>query len=119
MGSRIKSIAISLIVIAIIGCVICSFVGLGKYNKDKDYIEYATVYGGAYGYSSLQEAGDNAYAGKMLMTYGGWGIAASIIGGLPLYWFGCLFECVEDTQQVARENKRELNELQDRIKDIE
>ena len=114
MGSRIKSIAIVLVVIAVSVCIICFFVGVGKYSEDKDYIEYATVYGGAYGYSTLQKAGDNAYAGKLMMKYGGWGIVASIIGGLPLYWFGCLFECVENIQQVVKENERRLQELQNR-----
>lgn len=115
MGNRIKNLALVLIAIAIIGCFICFFAGLGKYSKDKEYIEYATVYGGAYGYPRLQSAGDSAYLGKMLMTYGGLGIGASIIGGLPLYWFGCLFNCVEDTKQIAKNNERKLKTLIDTI----
>lgn len=110
MGSRIKSIAKGLIIIAIIGCIICFVIGIIAYSKDSDYIEYATVYGGS-SYGSLRNAGDRAYAGKMMMIYGAFGIVGSILGGLPLYWFGCLFECVEEIKYTTGQNKRELEEI--------
>ena len=100
MGSKIKTVAIVLMIIGIIASIICFFVGNSQYNEDKDYIEYATVNGGSYGYSSLQEAGNRAYAGLMLRRYSLIGIIASIIGMLPLYWFGCLFERVEGIQSL-------------------
>lgn len=115
MGGKIKTLAKALMIIGVIVCVICFFVGMGKYNGDKKYIEYATANGGAYGYPSLQAAGDNAYAGRLLMIYGVVGIFGSIIGGLPLYWFGCLFERVEDIQSITYDNKRKLDELQKKI----
>lgn len=114
MGGTLKGLAKALMIIGVIVCVICFFVGMGKYNEDKDYLEYATVNGGSY-YPNLQAAGDNAYAGRLLMIYGGVGVIGSIIGGLPLYWFGCLFERVEDIQSTTYENKRKLEELQKKI----
>ena len=112
MGSRIKSVAIILIVLGVIACVICFFVGNSAYQKDKDCIKYATVNGGAgYGYSILEEAGNRAYAGQMLRTYSIYGIIGSIFGGLPLYWFGCLFEHVEITREIAEENKRKIDHI--------
>ena len=97
MGGRIKGFAVAIMVIGIIACVICFIVGAVQYNKDKKYIEYASVNGGSY-YSSLEEAGNRAYAGKMLKIYGIIGIVSCIVGGLPYYWCGCLFESVEYLQ---------------------
>ncbi len=98
-------------VIGAIVCVICFFIGNSQYNEDKGYIEYATANGGS-GYRSLQEAGDRAYAGLMLKNFSLYGIIGSIVGGLPLYWFGCLFERVEEIQYTTNENKRKLEALE-------
>ena len=69
MGSKIKTLAIVLIILGVIASLICFFVGNSAYQKDKDCLEYATVNGGAYGHPILEEAGNKAYAGQMLRTY--------------------------------------------------
>ena len=113
MGGKIKGLAITLIVLGVIACIICFFEGNSAYQKDKDCLKYATANGGAgYGYAILEEAGNRAYAGKMLRTYSIYGIIGSIFGGLPLYWFGCLFERVEEIQYTTNENKRKLEALE-------
>ncbi|MBE5806790.1 MAG: hypothetical protein E7317_00400 [Clostridiales bacterium] len=111
MGAVIKTLAGVLMVVGAVACAICFCVGLNNYNEDKDYMEYASVYGGSY-YTSLESAGNNAYAGKMMMIYSGVGVIGSIVGGLPLYWFGCLFEHVEAIRSAVEDNRRKLEILQ-------
>jgi len=116
MGSKLKTLAIILIVLGVIASVICFFIGNSAYQKDKDCLKYATVYGGSGGYSILEEAGNRSYEGLMLRNYGIYGIIGSIIGGLPLYWFGCLFERVDEIKSVVDENKRKLDKLKEEAK---
>ena len=114
MGKVIKGIAITLMVLGILGGAIMTIKGASQYNEDKEYIEYATVNGGSR-YSRLEEAGNNAYAGKTLMTYGIASVIGSVVACLPLFWFGCLFVKVDDIQSKVYENNREIEELKKQI----
>ena len=118
MGGRIKLLAGWLIAIGIIASVFCLVSGVSQYNENKQYLEYATINGGGHGYKNLEEAGNKAYDGKMVQTYGIAGIIGSLFGGLPLYWFGCLFERVEQLQTSISELKLENRELRSSIKDV-
>ena len=67
---------------------------------------------------ACRRGGNKAYDGKMVQTYGIAGIIGSLFGGLPLYWFGCLFERVEQLQTSISERKLENRELRSSIKDV-
>ena len=110
VGGKIKTLVAVVTVIGLIACVLLFFVGNSAYQEDKDYLEYATVNGGAYGYPTLQRAGDNAYNGlqmrKMALP-----LAISIlVGALPLYGFGVLVEGSEQRtlmlSQLLEEQKK-------------
>lgn len=116
MGGKLKTLAIVLMVIGILVSVVCFFVGNAAYQKDKDCLKYATVNGGAYGYPILVESGDKAYAGLTLRTNAIYGLIGSIVGSLPLYWFGCLFERVDEIKYVVDENKRKLDKMNEEAK---
>ena len=47
-GRKIKILVVVFVVISLIASVIGFYIGMNAYNEDKDYIEYATAYGGAY-----------------------------------------------------------------------
>ncbi len=79
MGSGIKIFALILFAIGVIGGMICILIGIFGMQQNRIPVEY-----------------------------GIYGITAAIVGVLPLYWFGCLFETVEDT-------KREIEELRIQI----
>lgn len=92
VGRKIKTLVKVVTILGLISCVILFFVGNAAYQEDKDYIEYATANGGAYGYPSLQRAGDNAYNGLQLRNMAFPMAIALLIGSLPLYGFGVLVE---------------------------
>ena len=119
MGHKIKTFAKVLLIIGLIACVICFIVGVSQYNKDKDCLQYATIFGGAGSkYPSIEAAGNRAYAGMMMKTYSIVAIFALPISLLPLYWFGCLFECVEDTKATVQTNCYNINKLIESITEI-
>jgi len=95
VGGKIKGLVTFLVVIGLLACVILFFVGNAAYQEDKSFIEYATVYGGAGSYYSLEEAGNNAYNGLQLRNLALTAGISILIGALPLYGFGVLVECAE------------------------
>jgi len=119
MGHKIKTFAKVLLVIGIIACIICFIVGVSQYNKDKDCLQYATVFGGAGSkYPSIEAAGNRAYAGMMMKTYSIVAIFVLPLSLLPLYWFGCLFECVEETKAAVGTNSNNISKLLASIAEI-
>ena len=117
MGSSIKSFAVFIIIIGIIAGFLCYLFGNSQYNDNKKYMEYATINGGST-YKNLEDAGNEAYAGKDLKTYGIAGIIGSFFGGLPLYWFGCLFERVEQQKTAIYEIKSIIQDIRSSVKDV-
>lgn len=120
VGSKIKTLVAVITILGLIACVILFIAGSAAYNEDKDYIEYATVYGGAYGYPSLQKAGDNAYAGLQMKNMALPLALCILIGALPLYGFGVLVESSEQqTTMLVRlsEEQRKTNELLKKIQE--
>lgn len=91
VGGKIKALVVVVAVIGLLSCLILFFVGNAAYQEDKDYIEYATVNGGAY-YESLQSAGDSAYAGLQLRRTSLYLALSIAIGAFPFYGFGVLVE---------------------------
>ena len=110
VGGKIKTLVTVVTILGLISCVILFFVGNAAYQEDKDYIEYATANGGAYGYSSLQKAGDNAYNGLQLRNMAFPLAIALMVSALPLYGFGVLVESSELQRdrlfQLVEEQKR-------------
>ena len=55
IGKIIKGLAVGLTILGLLGSLILYFVGNSAYEEDKDYLEYATINGGGYGYCILEE----------------------------------------------------------------
>lgn len=110
VGRKIKTLVTVVTILGLISCVILFFVGNAAYQEDKDYIEYATANGGAYGYPSLQKAGDNAYNGLQLRNMAFPFAIALLVSSLPLYGFGVLVENselqTEKLRQLVEEQKK-------------
>lgn len=114
VGKKIKTLVAIVTVIGVVGCVILFFVGNAAYNEDKGYIEYATVNGGAYGYPTLQAAGDNAYNGLQLRNLALILAPCLLISALPLYGFGVIVEGSEYQNELLShlvEEQKKTNEL--------
>lgn len=113
IGGKIKTMVVVVAVISLIACVIMFFAGNAAYMQDKDYIKYATVYGGAYGYPSLQAAGDNAYNGLQLKNSALPLAIGILIAFLPMYGFGVIVEgCEVQTEKLSQliEEQKKTNE---------
>lgn len=110
VGSKIKTLVAVVTILGLISCLVLFIAGTIAYNEDKDYLEYATAYGGAYGYPSLQAAGDNAYNGLLLRKAALPLALAIAIGALPLYGFGVIVENSEKQTEIlsnlAEEQKK-------------
>lgn len=75
--------------------------GYTAYDKNKDNIQYASVYGGnTYGYRILEESGNKAYKGREQMIYGGVITISSLLTGLPLYGIGSILKTVRKMQET-------------------
>lgn len=118
-GRKIKILVVVFVVISLIASVIGFFIGMNAYNEDKDYIEYATAYGGAYGYPSLQRAGDNAYQGKQLWTMSLVLAVVAIVGSMPLYGFGVLVENSEIQSYTLEQLLKEQKITNEKMKKLE
>ena len=100
VGSKIKTLVAVVTILGLISCLGIFIVGTNAYTEDKEYLEYATAYGGAYGYPSLQAAGDNAYNGLQLRKAALPLALAIAIGALPLYGFGVIVENSEKQTEL-------------------
>ena len=110
MGRKIKTFAKILIWFGIIGCCVSLWFGFHQYYKNRTFLEYATINGGytidplARPYlpsdfnADWEQRGNESLYGLVQTIGSGLGIVACIISGLPLYWFGCLFQRVEYIQ---------------------
>jgi len=99
ISSKIKGLAKFIAVICLVGGILVAFVGLVNYASEKDCLEYATIYGGAGHFTSLEEAGNKAYHGLQMLKYGLITCSAGTISTWPLYGFGELLEkvsCIAD-----------------------
>lgn len=92
VGEKIKALVVVVAILGLLSCLILFFVGNAAYQEDREYIKYATVNGGAYGYSSLQAAGDSAYNGLQLRRTSIYLALTIAIGSVPLYGYGVLVE---------------------------
>lgn len=121
VGEKIKKLIIIEVIIGLLVCVVLFFVGNAAYNEDKDYIEYATVYGGAYGYPSLQSAGDNAYNGLQMRNIALILAPCLLVGMLPLYGYGTIVENSEMQMEyfsMVLEEQKKTNKCLERIRQM-
>lgn len=121
VGEKIKKVIIIEVIIGLIVCVILFFVGNAAYNEDKDYIKYATANGGAYGYPSLQAAGDNAYNGQQMRNFALILAPCLLVGMLPLYGYGIMVESSEkQMESFSRllEEQQKTNKCLEKIRQI-
>ena len=109
VGSKIKTLVSVVTVLGLISCAVLFIAGTVVYNEDKDYLEYATVYGGS-SYSSLQAAGNRAYSGMQMRNVALPLALAVAISALPLYGFGVIVENSEKQTEIlsnlAEEQKK-------------
>lgn len=113
IGKKIKNLVVIVAIIGLLGCVILFFVGNAAYNEDKEYLKYATANGGAYGYPSLQTAGDNAYNGLQLRNLALILAPCLLFSVLPLYGYGVIVEGSEQQKEklsLLVEEQRKTNE---------
>lgn len=122
VGSKIKVMTVVLVILGLFSCLIMFAVGNGAYQENKDYIEYATINGGATYYESLEEAGNEAYNGLQLRNMSLTLAACIVVSALPLYGFGVMVENSERQtelmEQMALKQKSidaSLTELRTRV----
>jgi len=111
IGTLIKKIAIVLLVIGIIASVIMIIVGASAHSENADYMEYATVNGGAYS-SSLENAGNAAYAGQQLWVLGLILLPCLALSSLLMVGFGQLIDDAAYARAYAEQNARKLEKLE-------
>ena len=110
MGKKIKTLAKVLIILGVIVFSVLTVKSFQKYYEDRPYTVYADGYEeygrNQYISDTLVQRGYQARAELLETIYCACGIAACLLGGLPLYWFGCLFEKVEKIEkQIDRSIK--------------
>ena len=101
MGHKIKKFAKVLMILGMIPCGILAIIHFFQYYENHGWIQFATINGGAsFPFTEVHEhLGNKGYASLQTMIYFICGFFACLLGGLPLYWFGCLFERVESIEQ--------------------
>ena len=105
IGGKIKGLAKFCAYACVICGVIVALIGLANYISEADYLEYASIYGGAgYGYDILTEAGNKAYMGLQMLKYGLIAAVAGFLSAWPLYGFG---ELIEKVSFIADNLKKE------------
>jgi hypothetical protein len=120
IGEKIKTVAISVFVISIIGGIIFFLWSFTRYNEHKDVIEYASVYGGDDYFDILTDYGNIAYSGKMGMIYSIVGIIISFISSLFMYGFGEIVTCLHEIKDKLDDNKEnERKNINDYLHNLE
>ena len=95
VGSKIQRLAKIIFFLCVVVGGFAFLFSLVSYFDNADYLEYATVYGGAgFRYSNLEEAGN---AKSSIAA-----IILSIIGCLPLYGFGIIVEKAENSLAASK-----------------
>ena len=92
VGKSIKIVAIIIAFVFVGGGAIVAISGGIQYGENADYLKYASINGGGSGYSSLEKAGNEGYAGLQKLQIG---IAAAVSGfffSILLFGFGELIE---------------------------
>ena len=118
VGTKIKTLVKTVAILGCIACVIMFIAGCSAYLDDKDYIEYATVNGGASRYSSLEKAGNNALAGRTMMIYSAVSFAVIAVGSMPLYGFGVLVENSEYSAKTAYLLDTKLTNIEKKLEEL-
>ena len=99
MGKKIKTFAKVLIILGMIAFGVLAYISFKNYYADRPFTVYADGYkeygDNPYIPSSSVERGFRAYAELTETIYYVCGFFGCLLGGLPLYWFGCLFQRVE------------------------
>lgn len=102
IGGKLKGLAKFLGYFCIICGVIAAFIGAINYFPNADYLEWASVNGGAgYSYRSLEETGNQAYTGLQLLKYGLASAVGGLLGSWPLYGLGELIDNVYSLQKTC------------------
>lgn len=103
VGSKIQRLAKIIFFLCVVVGGFAFLFSLVSYFDNADYLEYATVYGGAgFRYSNLEEAGNAAYTALIVLKSSIAAIILSIIGCLPLYGFGIIVEKAENSPAASK-----------------
>lgn len=103
VGSKIQRLAKIIFFLCVVVGGFAFLFSLVSYFDNADYLEYATVYGGAgVRYSNLEEAGNAAYTALIVLKSSIAAIILSIIGCLPLYGFGIIVEKAENSLAASK-----------------
>ena len=99
MGRKIKTFAKVLIILGMIAFGILTAISFNNYYNDRPYTVYADSYEtngrNPYTPDEYVQRGYKAYSELNETIYYACGFFGCLLGGLPLYWFGCLFQRVE------------------------
>ena len=105
MGSKIKTFAKCFMILGIVICLVsAAYVLVSCYNRNLGFyhLQHATINGGNphsdWVGSDWEAKGNDIYNSIMIAAYLGSGAIGFLFFGLPLYWFGCLFQRVEYMQ---------------------
>jgi len=115
LGKKIKTFAKVIMIVGMACCLIgAAYTLIGCYDRNGGwgFLEYATINGGVtnpYLPSEWEMKGNDIYNSIQIAVSFGIGFFSFLLGGLPLYWFGCLFERVEHLQSDIADLRRELN----------
>ena len=112
MGRKIKTFAKVIIILGMLAFGALSALTFLKYYEDRPYTVYADGYetngSNPYISDSLVQRGYKAYAELTETIYYVCGFFACLLGGLPIYWFGCLFQRVEYIQADIIELRKQM-----------
>ena len=100
IGKKIKKLAKFFAYVCIICGIIVAVFGLVQWFGSRDYIEYASVYGGS-SYRVLTEEGNKAYYGLQLLKYGLITAISGFVSSWPLYGFGELIDNVNEIRIIV------------------
>lgn len=112
MGKKIKTLSKILIILGVCVFAVLTVRSFLKYYDDRSFTVYADSYetNGRNPYISdtLVQRGYRARSELLETIYCVCGLVGCFLGGLPLYWFGCLFEKVEMMEtKIDHLNKRQ------------
>ena len=108
IGGTIKKVVRIQAIICLVACAVMLLVGFFMYTGNSEYLKYATVNGGAYGYSSLEESGNTAYVGTQLMS---WAVSIAAAVTLEYLLLTGLGQLVENSDITRENSQKMLDEL--------
>ena len=120
MGRKIKTFSKVIMILFISACLIAAaYILISCYDRNGGFyhLQHATINGGNphsdWVGANWEAQGNDIYFSIQLAIYFGLGAAGCLLWGLPLYWFGCMFQRVEQIQLeldgIRKEQAAKLN----------